>query len=66
MNEYSDTKCLSDGFDSMRVGEDREKRPWEVVGGVGYENQKSSLLLGDVGQQQLHHKRKYEEREKKN
>ena len=63
MNEYSDTKCLSDGFDSMRVGEDREKRPWEVVGGVGYDNQ--HLLLGDAAHQQ-HHKRKYEEREKKN
>ena len=62
MNEYSDTRMLSDGFDSMRVGEDREKRPWEVVGGVGYDNQ--SLLLGDTAH--LHHKRKYEEREKKN
>ncbi len=55
MNEYSDTRMLSDGFDSMRVGEDREKRPWEVVGGVGYDNQ--SLLLGDTAH--LHHKRKY-------
>ena len=34
MNEYSDLRMLSDGFDSMRVGEDREKRPWEVVGGL--------------------------------
>ena len=34
MNEYSDTKCLSDGFDSMRVGEDREKRPWKSSEGL--------------------------------
>jgi len=51
MNEYADTRAISEGFEGMKVGADVQARPWETVGGVGYDDSRA------------HHKRKFSERQ---